>query len=62
MDAVIVMGAVNLLLCGWVLLLQHRLKVARITVGVSTEIIRQLAIGELEIDHAEGKITIKGKA
>ena len=63
MEAVLVMGGVNLLLCVWVVSLQYKIRVARAAVEVTTEIIRRLALGEVEVnvDRVNKTITLKEK-
>ena len=63
MEAVLVMGGVNLLLCIWIVSLQHKLRVTRFAVDVTTDIIRRLALGEVEVnvDRVSKTITLKKK-
>ena len=64
MEAVYVMGAVNLLLCAWIVHLQQELKITRLTIEVSHELIRQIAMGEVDIrrNGNEVRIVTKEKA
>lgn len=61
MDAVIVMGAVNLLLCAWIVFLQRELKVLRLISESAIEIVRRLALEEIEFERDGKSITIKEK-
>lgn len=58
MDAVIVMGAVNLGLCMWVVFLQRELRAMRVVLDSTTVVLFDIAEGKAKIERTEAGIQV----